>query len=533
MYYRPQTSLICLENTVNMAGGTVYQTSLVDEICDRAHDAGIHVHLDGAQGFQCGDVSRARTWREMTRKFDSVQFCLSKGLGAPVGSMIVGSRDFVERCRPIRKMLGGGMRQAGVLAAAGLVALEEGPKRLQEDHDNAQVLAQRLARVPGIALDPAKVHTNIVIFSVGPSGLSSSEFLTQMAVARRAGRACRRAIACGWSHISTWPGATLRTRSISSRRCSAAPCNIPGMRCAGLMVALIVAVFGGSRPSAQTGELALILSGLADADAAGTTTGSSASSAPKPSTSRICDINLKPTGRPRTTVFELSVARDPQPRGEALSASIGRCKLLTAARRGRISSRVAPIRRRALPSRWHFCSRPITIAIDSRSWTIARAVLPARVRWTSSKAAPARVRIKWEGSCFEAEGGGHEGRVWFDPISYDVLQVTLRLSKPFLVPMRIGYVGLDPAIRVERSEMTIRFSRVEFQQPDEVVLLPESIDTLTVFRGALSLKTSQKLSNFRRFLTESRLEPHRIRERFKAGRSFALVSARCSMCIES
>ncbi len=118
---------------------------------------------------------------------------------------------------------------------------------------------------------------------------------------------------------------------------------------------------------------------------------------------------------------------------------------------------------------------------------------------------PERVRVKWEGSCFEAEGGGYEGRVWFDPISYDVLQVTLRLSKPFRVPMRIGYVGVDPTIRVERSEMTIRFSRVEFEQPDEVVLLPESIDTLTVFRGALSLKTSQKLSNFRRFLTKAEI----------------------------
>ena len=117
----------------------------------------------------------------MTKKFDSVQFCLSKGLGAPVGSMIVGTRDFIERCRPIRKMLGGGMRQVGVLAAAGLLALEEGPKRLQQDHDNAQVLAQRLARIPDIAFDPAKVQTNIVIFSVKPGGLTSSEFLARVA----------------------------------------------------------------------------------------------------------------------------------------------------------------------------------------------------------------------------------------------------------------------------------------------------------------------------------------------------------------
>ena len=179
VYYRPQTSLICLENTVNMAGGTVYRTSIVEEICDRAHEHDIHVHLDGARVFNAATYLNEPV-STMTRKFDSVQFCLSKGLGAPVGSMIVGSRDFFERCRPIRKMLGGGMRQAGVLAAAGIVALEEGPKRLQVDHDNAQVLAQRLAAIPGIALDASKVQTNIVIFSVKPSGLSSAEFLTRM-----------------------------------------------------------------------------------------------------------------------------------------------------------------------------------------------------------------------------------------------------------------------------------------------------------------------------------------------------------------
>ena len=179
VYYRPQTTLICLENTVNMAGGTVYQTRVVDDICGRAHARDIHVHLDGARIFNAAtylgeDVAR------MTKSVDSVQFCLSKGLGAPVGSMIVGTRDLIERCRPIRKMLGGGMRQAGVLGAAGLVALEEGPKRLKDDHDNAKVLAQRLSRVPGIDLNPEKVLTNIVIFSVKPSGLSSAEFLTQL-----------------------------------------------------------------------------------------------------------------------------------------------------------------------------------------------------------------------------------------------------------------------------------------------------------------------------------------------------------------
>ena len=182
IYYRPQTALISLENTHNMAGGTVYPTAVAHEICDKAHDAGIPVHLDGARVFNAATYL-GEDVAEITKKFDSVQFCLSKGLGAPVGSMIVGSREFIERCRSIRKMLGGGMRQAGVLAAAGMIALEKGPKRLQIDHDNAKVLAQRLAELPGLALDPAKVQTNIIIFRLKKSGLSSADFL--QAVAKR------------------------------------------------------------------------------------------------------------------------------------------------------------------------------------------------------------------------------------------------------------------------------------------------------------------------------------------------------------
>jgi threonine aldolase len=183
VYYRPQTALICLENTVNMAGGTVYPTSVAADICQRAHDSGIHVHLDGARVFNAATYLNEDVAR-MTKSFDSVQFCLSKGLGAPVGSVIVGSREFIERCRPIRKMLGGGMRQAGVLAAAGLIALNEGPKRLQEDHDNAQLLARKLAGIPGIALDAAKVQTNIIIFGVQATGVSSSQFLSRLAAHR-------------------------------------------------------------------------------------------------------------------------------------------------------------------------------------------------------------------------------------------------------------------------------------------------------------------------------------------------------------
>jgi threonine aldolase len=176
VYFRPQTVLISLENTHNMAGGTVYPTSVAHEICDKAHEAGIAVHLDGARVFNAA-THLGEDVAEMTKKFDSIQFCLSKGLGAPIGSMIVGSRPFIERCRSIRKMLGGGMRQVGVLAAAGLIALEKGPKRLHIDHENAKFLAGQLAEIPGITLDPAKVKTNIVIYGVKKSGWSSADFL--------------------------------------------------------------------------------------------------------------------------------------------------------------------------------------------------------------------------------------------------------------------------------------------------------------------------------------------------------------------
>jgi len=179
-YYRPQTALVALENTHNMAGGTVYPSRVAHEICDKAHDAGLRVHLDGARVFNAA-VYLGENVAEMTKKFDSIQFCFSKGLGAPIGSMIVGSRDFIEHGRVLRKILGGGMRQVGVLAAAALVALEEGPKRLHVDHDNAQLLAQGLAQIPGIGVQPDKVQTNIVLYDVGATGLGSTQFLKRLA----------------------------------------------------------------------------------------------------------------------------------------------------------------------------------------------------------------------------------------------------------------------------------------------------------------------------------------------------------------
>lgn len=179
IYYRAQTALIELENTHNMQGGTVYPPEISDDICDRAHKVGLRVHLDGARIFNAS-VALGRSVAEITGKFDSVMFCLSKGLGAPVGSMLVGSREFIDKARVTRKLLGGGMRQAGVLAAAGLVALEETPKILHRDHENARYLAEGLAKIRGVSIDPKKVVTNILIFDVAPSGKTASEVVAEL-----------------------------------------------------------------------------------------------------------------------------------------------------------------------------------------------------------------------------------------------------------------------------------------------------------------------------------------------------------------
>jgi threonine aldolase len=178
-YYVAQTGLICLENTHNMAGGTVYPQPVADEICDRAHEAGLPVHLDGARVFNAA-AALGRPVAEITRGFDSVMFCLSKGLGAPIGSMLVGSDEFIERARTVRKRLGGGMRQVGVIAAAGLVALEEGPELLKIDHEHARMLARSLAGKPGIEIDPEKVQTNIVIFDIAGTGKAMPEILDSL-----------------------------------------------------------------------------------------------------------------------------------------------------------------------------------------------------------------------------------------------------------------------------------------------------------------------------------------------------------------
>ncbi len=168
------TSLVEIENTHNMAGGAVYPLDVVEDICTNAHNRGLKVHMDGARIFNAA-CHLNRPVRDLAAPVDSVMFCLSKGLGAPVGSMLVGAAKDIDRARGYRKRLGGGMRQAGVLAAAGLIALEEMPHRLGDDHANARFLAAQLAKMPGIAIDPARVQTNIVIFDVSATGLPTTE----------------------------------------------------------------------------------------------------------------------------------------------------------------------------------------------------------------------------------------------------------------------------------------------------------------------------------------------------------------------
>jgi threonine aldolase len=169
LYYRAETGLISLENTHNRGGGTVTPLEVLEEIWAGARDAGLPVHLDGARVFHAATYLGIPV-AKLTRGFDTVMFCLSKGLCAPVGSMLVGSQKLIERARIYRKALGGGMRQAGVLAAAGLIALNEMTLRLSEDHATAQILAQALAELPQVQIDLGAVQTNIVIFHLRGQG---------------------------------------------------------------------------------------------------------------------------------------------------------------------------------------------------------------------------------------------------------------------------------------------------------------------------------------------------------------------------
>jgi len=171
----PQTALICLENTHNRCGGAVLTTDYTNEVCNLAHRRGLKVHLDGARIFNAAAALGVPACA-LAQSVDSVTVCLSKGLSAPVGSLLCGSKGFVERARKFRKMLGGGMRQAGVIAGAGIVALETMIDRLAEDHANARRLAQGLTGIRGITLAQDDIPTNIVMFHLSPE-LSVVEFM--------------------------------------------------------------------------------------------------------------------------------------------------------------------------------------------------------------------------------------------------------------------------------------------------------------------------------------------------------------------
>jgi len=178
--HQPPTRLLCLENSHNRGGGSVYPVAGLAEIGEVARRHHLRVHLDGARLFNAA-LAVDTTVRELARHAHSVGVCLSKGLGAPVGSVLCGSQAFIDEARRFRKMLGGGMRQVGILAAAGIHALNHHVERLVEDHDNARRLARGLAQMPGIRLDPERVVTNIVILDVADTGLGANEVVERLA----------------------------------------------------------------------------------------------------------------------------------------------------------------------------------------------------------------------------------------------------------------------------------------------------------------------------------------------------------------
>ena len=177
----PRSRLICLENTHNRCGGAVLTPHYTSAVCELARAYGLSVHLDGARVFNAA-IALGVDVKELTRDVDSVMLCLSKGLSCPVGSLVCGSVDFVRRARRNRKVLGGGMRQAGILAAAGIVALETMVDRLADDHQNARLLAEGIAAVRGLVTDLERVQTNMVYFGLADEvQMTPQEFVAALA----------------------------------------------------------------------------------------------------------------------------------------------------------------------------------------------------------------------------------------------------------------------------------------------------------------------------------------------------------------
>ena len=175
----PRTRLLCIENTHNRCFGAPLRPDYVAAVCELAHERGLLVHLDGARIFNAM-VALDADIKDLVRDVDSLSFCLSKGLSAPVGSMVCGNRDFITEARRNRKLLGGGMRQAGIIAAPGIVALDKMVKRLADDHKNARRLAEGIARISGLSNDPGMVFTNIVYFEIEQGRISADELVAKL-----------------------------------------------------------------------------------------------------------------------------------------------------------------------------------------------------------------------------------------------------------------------------------------------------------------------------------------------------------------
>ncbi|NMB11642.1 MAG: low-specificity L-threonine aldolase [Firmicutes bacterium] len=175
----PPTSLVCIENSHNMSGGRVTDVAGIQALAAVVHERGLRLHMDGARVFNAA-VALGVEVTELTQPVDSVMFCLSKGLSAPVGSILAGDGEFVARARKFRKIVGGGMRQAGVIAAAGVIALEEMVNRLKEDHARAQRLAEGLSHIPGVQVMDSNYQTNILLIDIKGTGLTAGQFVTEL-----------------------------------------------------------------------------------------------------------------------------------------------------------------------------------------------------------------------------------------------------------------------------------------------------------------------------------------------------------------
>jgi threonine aldolase len=178
--HHPRTALVCLENTANRDGGAVVSIADMNAVADVAHGRNVRMHLDGARLFNAA-VALGKPASTVVDQFDSVTFCLSKGLGCPIGSILAGSADYIKEARRWRKMVGGSLRQSGIFAAAGVVALNEMVDRLAEDHANARRLAEGLAQLPGLAVDPQNVETNIIFLDVSDPKIDPRRFVAGLA----------------------------------------------------------------------------------------------------------------------------------------------------------------------------------------------------------------------------------------------------------------------------------------------------------------------------------------------------------------